>query len=436
MPAQIDNHPCFEACETSPGVVVIVDPYSSGLFLVQELMKEQVKMVAVQSSDSLSECWKQQLHREYFLDVIEPMELEKQLVKLSKYNVLAVLPGSEPGVMLAEELADVLALPCNGAKTKDWRRHKFAQQERLREVGLRSIKEISSADLEETLEWSRQNYPVVIKPAMSGGMDGVCFCRTDEHVREAYRENLGHVNVNGECNVELLVQEELQGTEYIVDCVSYNGQHVVSGIWKYWKTNPNDAPYTVKRTVEFMESRGEVQDALVEYVKKVLNALGLRFGASHTEVFMTPTGPCLVETGARLHGGEGPKLVEHATGFGTHQLLADTILGAKKFHHRLESRESSGQHYEILNHVFDTYLINPRQQELTVDVDNEILRSLESVAEIYPNLQKGVQMDITHDLQTCPGYVVHVHKDRQQCLDDIKRIEEFEKSKLGFLVTC
>jgi biotin carboxylase len=434
MPAQIDNHPCFEYSDPSLSVVVIVDPYSSGKFLVEELMKEKIQMVAVQSSESLSDCWKQQLKRDNFVDVVEPMELKYVLARLSKYNVLAVLPGSEPGVMLAEELADVLALPCNGASTKDWRRHKFAQQERLRQVGIRSIKEISSSDLDEILEWSRENYPVVIKPAMSGGMDGVCFCKNDDHVREAYRENYGHVNVNGECNTELLVQEELQGTEFIVDCVSFNGQHVVSGIWKYWKVSPNDAPYCLKRTAEFMESRGEVQDVLVDYVKRCLDALGVRFGASHTEVFLTPTGPCLVETGARLHGGEGPKLVEHATGFGTHELLADTILGAKKFHHRLENFKISGEHYVIENHGFDTYLINPRQQELTVDVDNDILRNLDSVKEIYPNLRKGTQMDITRDLQTCPGYVVHIHKDRQQCLDDIKRIEEFEQSKLGFLV--
>ena len=36
----------------------------------------------------------------------------------------------------------------------------------------------------------------------------------------------------------------------------------------------------------------------------MLDALEVRHGPSHMEVKMTPTGPCLVEVGARCHGLE------------------------------------------------------------------------------------------------------------------------------------
>ena len=43
--------------------------------------------------------------------------------------------------------------------------------------------------------------------------------------------------------------------------------------------------------------------------------MGVRNSAAHTEVIVDETGdPCLVETGARMHGCSGPKLIEVATG--------------------------------------------------------------------------------------------------------------------------
>ena len=34
-------------------------------------------------------------------------------------------------------------------------------------------------------------------------------------------------------NDKMLAQEYLEGTEYVVDCVSYEGQHVACAIWQY-----------------------------------------------------------------------------------------------------------------------------------------------------------------------------------------------------------
>lgn len=51
-----------------------------------------------------------------------------------------------------------------------------------------------------------------------------------------------------------------------------------------------------------MESRGEIQDELFTYMKNALDAVDIKYGASHGEVIMCHDGPCLVEVGARMHG--------------------------------------------------------------------------------------------------------------------------------------
>ena len=65
-------------------------------------------------------------------------------------------------------------------------------------------------------------WPIIVKPAMSGGTDGVFWCHSFEDVEAAFASECGKVNVNGELNDCLLAQEFLDGIEYIVqarDCV-------------------------------------------------------------------------------------------------------------------------------------------------------------------------------------------------------------------------
>src|SRR3546814_2571579 len=44
--------------------------------------------------------------------------------------------------------------------------------------------------------------------------------------------------------------------------------------------------------------------SIIAYAREVLTALEIFQGPSHMEVIWTQDGPCLVEVGARCHGGE------------------------------------------------------------------------------------------------------------------------------------
>lgn len=189
-------------------------------------------------------------------------------------------------------------------------------QERLREVGVRAVRQMYSNELDELLQWQEEwgQWPIIVKPTMSGGTDGVYWCHNSDDVRAAHVAECGKMNVNGVVNEKLLAQEFLDGPEYIIDCVSSGGKHVLSSIWVYKKTKDPATRSISYEYARMLESTGDEQDALVAYVLKVLDALELRHGPSHTEVIMCKDGPCLVETGARMHGVKGPKLTEYATG--------------------------------------------------------------------------------------------------------------------------
>ena len=75
-------------------------------------------------------------------------------------------------------------------------------------------------------------------------------------------------------------------------------------IWLYDKRRflGEDFIYFGQGAVSGTEGDGA---ALVAYATQVLDALGIRHGAAHAEIILTPTGPCLVEIGCRPQGNEG-----------------------------------------------------------------------------------------------------------------------------------
>eukprot|EP00397_Hematodinium_sp_SG-2012_P042365 GEMP01046846.1.p1 GENE.GEMP01046846.1~~GEMP01046846.1.p1 ORF type:complete len:456 (+),score=92.84 GEMP01046846.1:42-1409(+) len=408
--------------------VVIVDPYSSGMYLVQEFQTQQFPMIGIQSSQHLAEFWLEQYDESLFAKNIKHESLEMTVAQLKEFNVIAILAGSEPGVQVAEELQSAMGVLGNDAKTTHLRRHKYNMQERLREVGLRAVRQIFAATPEECLAWQKQwnKWPIIIKPAMSGGTDGVYWCHTEDDCRLAFDKECGKLNVNGELNDKLLCQEFLDGKEYVIDCVSYHGKHLLNCLWVYQKTRLPESKAIVYEYALTIESRGEIQDKIMHYVYKVLDALDIRNGPTHTEVIMVDGEPCLVETNARMHGLKGPKLAEWATGLGTHELVADIFVHGGSIFNRLYE---SNHHYILKKYALESQFRNILQDGiLAEDIDIEKVKRLNSVVDARANVKKGEYLPLTRDCATTPGYFMQVHTSLKQCFADLEYVRQLETS--------
>lgn len=417
-----------------PKVVVVVDPYSSGRYLVQELQQQQWLIVGIQSSLELADFWLAQYDASLFVKTVRHTSLTQTVNALAEFDVVSVMPGSEPGVLLAEDLQDQFGLPGNGAATKDWRRDKHPMQERIREMGLRAIHQVYSDSVDEILEWQAcwGRWPIIVKPAMSGGADGVYWCHGPEDVQRAYADQCGRMNVNGVVNAQLLAQEFLDGKEYIIDCVSHEGRHVVSGIWEYAQKRDHVTKGISKDYAKLCDGRGETADLLVDYVFKVLTALDLKYGPSHTEVILVNGEPCLVETGARMHGLKGPKLIEYGTGIGTHELAVDVAVNGARLFNQLYATDGR---YCVKKWVFETLLRSDKTGFLLEDLDRPEIRALPTVLDIFPSVSAGDELQITVDLATCPGVILQCHASLDACWVDMQKIREMEATSL-YKVGC
>lgn len=433
----------------SEDAAVIVDPYSSGRFLFYELKDRNIPIICVRSSLQLGSFFLRvyDTHRNYFAETVDFQEqcdsnlstLVERL-RLLPYRVVAVFAGCEPGVDLSERLAEALYLPtANGTALLRARKDKAEMQEQLRRCGVPAAEQLKSGDLKTLLDWanSRGQWPLVAKPISSSGSDGIFFCQGEADLREAHKVIVGTVNPNGVMNTDVALQEFLTGDEYIVDTVSRDGRHECVAIWVYRKRHglPWNPTAIISEGNLLLPSSGDVQDQLVTYVCNVLDAVGLRFGPCHTEVMLTPRGPILVEVNCRLHGLQGPRLIELATGTSKATAAVDALLNGELFDHNWVP--PPGRYlYPLKKHCQQLVLISPTEGYLTKPIQDVILSmKLPSVVEILPAVQKGGYLRQSCDLNSAAGTLLLVHESEEQLIADIERVREAEDNGQLYIVS-
>lgn len=104
-------------------------------------------------------------------------------------------------------------------------------------------------------------------------------------------------------------------------------------VWKYDKRLCNGSPvvYFGLRLLAIDSEPGI--HAMVQYIFGVLDALGIRNGAVHSEVKTEERGPVLIEANCRLHGGEGTwaPMAEACLGYSQVSAMIDSYLDPLAF---------------------------------------------------------------------------------------------------------
>ncbi|WP_218138139.1 MULTISPECIES: ATP-grasp domain-containing protein [unclassified Streptomyces] len=296
-----------------------MDGYSTGTFLPSAFARLGVEVVHVYSTAEPMATMLAPDQAAYRRQFHCPDDaFERTVQALAELRPVAVLAGQEPGVPLADALSERLHLATNGTALSTARRDKYEMAETLRAAGIHCARQLKSSDPAQLVDWAERegSYPVVVKPLSSASTDHVYRCHDAAEVDAAARAVLGSTDIFDRRNTEALVQSFLEGTEYIVDTVSVDGERYVCGVWEYEKKILPGGHNVYDLDVLLAPDQDPVPE-LIAYIDTVLDALGIRHGPAHAEVIMTPDGPALVEIGARLNGNLHPGL--HDTCLGTNQ---------------------------------------------------------------------------------------------------------------------
>lgn len=399
--------------------VVIVDPRSSGVELAPTLRARGIPAIAVLVDPGEKRLgYGNEIQTSDFVEVIPS---QSGLVEvLRKFDPLAIIPGAESGVPTAHALAlDLTPEFANASKPSVNSLHKAQMQTALSEAGIPSLKTLNSYSETEVENWLRdcglRESPLVVKPPLSAGSDKVFHIPARGDWRRAFREILREVSkISGKKSESAVVQEQAIGTEFAVGTVSAKGKHYLAHLIRYNKIAVNGRE-TVYDHVEFIPFDENAHTELFDYCQRVLDALGVRWGAAHTEIILTANGPRLIESVPRMCGGPVVRFAREATGSSQAdrwvEIFADGDVRTKD--------------YVLKKPVVPVFLRSPDHGIISNAVALEKISNLPTLFEQFIWIRDGDHVVQTVDYLTSIG-IIGLSGDREAIFADYKKIREME----------
>ena len=171
----------------------------------------------------------------------------------------------------------------------------------------------------------KNGYRCIVKPADNSGSRGVTLLigYSDEILKKAFYHAKEYSRTG-----YILVEEYMSGPEVSVESLSVDGECNVIQITDKLTTG---APFFVEMGHNQPSALSDsIKEEIVKVTIQAVDAIGIKNGASHTEIIITDNGPKIVEIGARL-GGDciTTHLVPLSTGVDMVQSIIDICLGIK-----------------------------------------------------------------------------------------------------------
>lgn len=210
----------------------------------------------------------------------------------------------------AAVVAEALGLHCHTPRTIAYVHNKLAMRHRLAEVGVEVTPAAMVADAIALRAFiSEYGTPCVVKPVQGAGSFGVSVVRQPDDIAAAFERACRDFDVIPDKGV--LVERFHEGPQFSVEAFSEHGEHEILVV-----TGKYSEPVGFVEIGHVMPADIDARQAeeIHAHVREVLDALGISFGVTHTEIVLTTDGPRVIETHVRPAGDEIPYLVKNVTG--------------------------------------------------------------------------------------------------------------------------
>ncbi len=204
-------------------------------------------------------------------------------------------------------VAEGLGTPCNSGECQALTSNKYTMREQMRKCGVSIPAYQAVKSKSEKLDIP---FPVIVKPADSGGSRGVTLVNNQEELDAALDRAFDY-----SANQTVMIEQFIVGREFSIESISCNGKHYVLQITDKVTT---EAPYFVElahhQPADLIEKQ---RKDITSLTIQMLNALKVENSAGHTEIKMDASGiPYVIEMGPRMGGDYiSSDLVRLSTGY-------------------------------------------------------------------------------------------------------------------------
>lgn len=420
-------------------IAVIVEALSTGFNLVQDCLDRDIEPVILETLREDSENYEiiQEEREQKYRRLPKKIQIlredpsyENTLQMIKALDPMIVLPGAEDGVILATRLADDLGLKGNPYSLIDKMTNKFYMHKALNEAGVRCIRGRVVKTAEEAASYYDElnTEKVVVKPPHGAASMGVRFCNSKEELVKIFNEQVNHVGILGDVTTELLIQERIIGSEYIVNTITIEGKHQVASIWKYEKRALANGS-NVYVGVEAVACVSPEIYMLTRYAFSVLDAIGIKHGPVHGEYILDEHGPVLVEVNCRCMGGSYPMDYGNQV-FGHHEtdLALDSYVEPEKV------RKKLSRPYKLKKYAMSKLIVTPHDMSIANSPVIGIIPFLSGFHTCMINTSATVDtLQKTVDLETNAGMIYMLHDDYSVLKKEYNLLHTIEDQYFGLL---
>jgi biotin carboxylase len=306
-------------------------------------------------------------------------------------RVAGLVTSSEYFVAVTARAAARLGLPGADPGATERCRDKRRQRAALAASGVAVPRHAPAATPDEAVAAaSALGFPVVVKPADGTGSRGVRLCSDAAQVRRhAARLLSQRHDERGQAVIPaVLVEEYVVGPEVSVETF---GPEVIGVTAKHLGPHP----WFVEYGHDFPAAPDGAARAGAA-ARAALEALGLDFGAAHTEIRQSAVGPVVVEVNPRLAGGHIPTLVRLATGI---DLVGATVDAATSGATAVRAEPGPG-------HASIRFLVAPEAGRVRRTGGVAEAAAVSGVVDVAINARSGQQVGGTGSFLDRVGHVI------------------------------
>ncbi|BAJ28711.1 hypothetical protein KSE_29000 [Kitasatospora setae KM-6054] len=247
------------------------------------------------------------------LEVLRPLHAQRPFDR--------VLTTSEPAGVAVGRVVDALGLTGVGEDTARTLKDKALTRRALDRHGLSPVLHRVVDGPDAALAFLAEvGGPIVLKPVDGAASRHVHRAEDAAGVADAWRA------MAADGLTVALAEEYLEGPVVSVDSFSHAGRHLPIGCSEY-QVNERHVEWAVSTPSRVAAPHW---DALRELTVRLLDAVGLVEGPSHSEFVLTPKGPRVLESHARLGGHALPELVRRAYGPDLARMMLTVPLGLEE----------------------------------------------------------------------------------------------------------
>ncbi len=315
--------------------IVLVECMSTGVNYVEDLIKRGYEPVIVEARQIGTEADVAVLRQVHDATqkklppnikiIRENPDYEEILRQVREVQPLHIITGNEFGVLLTVRLAHDLRLPGNPIKSLPAMTQKDAMHEALKAHGIRYIHGKIVKSVQEAADFydAIGAKGIVVKRTRGAANQGLQLCDNREDLLQAVETELNkNVDMSTEKS-DALIQEHINGREFIVNTVSCNGEHRLVSVREYDKLKMSNGTnaYNYTETVNELKIG---HSRLIRYAFKVADAIGIKYDPIHGEYMIDEKDPVLIEVNCSPPGGMSRKFMDMAFG----QYETDSALDA------------------------------------------------------------------------------------------------------------